>query len=43
MKILRFLFLAAILSLSYWLITTPQAFAEQTRAEATYAKCQEVE
>lgn len=43
MKIFRFLFLAAILTVSYWFLITPQAFAEQTRAEATYAKCQEVE
>ncbi|MCC0178686.1 hypothetical protein I4641_17080 [Waterburya agarophytonicola K14] len=42
MKILRISLLAAILSLS-WLWATPMAFAQQTRAEATYAKCQEVE
>jgi len=47
MKILRFSFLlAAILSIGYLLFTllpTSATVGEQTRAEATYAKCQEVE
>ncbi len=47
MKILRFSFLlAAILSIGYLLFmffTNSEAIAEQTRAQATYAKCQEVE
>lgn len=47
MKILRFSFLAAILILllilGYRFFATSETFGEQTRAEATYAKCQEVE
>ena len=43
MKILRISFLIGILSVSFWLGQVPVAFAQQTRAEATYAKCQEIE
>lgn len=43
MKIFRVLFLVAILSLSSWFWATPEAWSAPTRAEVTYAKCQEVE
>lgn len=42
MKILRISLLVAILCFS-WLWVSPSAFAEPNRAEAIYAKCQEIE